>query len=66
MEDEDIAPNTYGTGDPVGMGRKARQYNYIPVIKYRLYWHDYSHLCSLDQLTASGAESSSNILCPIL
>ena len=33
MEDKDIAPNT-GTADPVGMGRKLRQYNYIPVLKY--------------------------------
>ena len=23
MEDEDIAPNTYGTADPVGMSRKS-------------------------------------------
>ena len=33
MEDKDNAPNIH-TADPVGMDRKSRQYNYIPVLKY--------------------------------
>ena len=62
MKDEDTAKNH--TADPVGMGRKSCQYNYI-----FLYWKlKYSFIgmifwpCSLDHLYAFGAISSSSIL----
>ena len=42
MKDEDTAPNIYRTADPVGIGRKLLQYNYIPVRKYSCTaWHDF-------------------------
>ena len=49
----------------VAMGREPRQYKYIPVLKCGCTG---ATCCpsSLDQLTAAGAKSSSNILCPIL
>ena len=55
------------TSDPVGMGRKMRQYNYISVLKYTNSCTGMTFCpCGLDQLYVFGAISSSSILRPIL
>ena len=65
MEDEDIAPNAYGTADLVGLGRKPHQYNYIPVLKYSCTGMTICP-CRLDQLYVFGTISLSSIFHPIL
>ena len=57
MEDEGIAPNTYGTADPVGMGRKLRQYTIFQYSEQAPTFFPYR----LDQLYAFGAIPSSSI-----
>ena len=66
MEDEDIAPYVYvHTANPVGMDRKSRQTNCIPVLKYSCTGMTFCP-CRLDQLLVFGAISLSSILRPIL
>ena len=48
------------TADPVGMGRKSRQYNYIPVLTYSCTGMTFCP-CRLDRLYVFGAMSSSFI-----
>ena len=61
MEDEDIARNTIPTADPVGMGRKLRQYT---ILQYSVQAQLSANTDWISCRYVFGAISSSSILCP--